>query len=213
MLFNADFTQTVCLQPQDRQWLDSPTMGVQRQLLDRVGDEVARATSIVRYAPDSHFPRHEHGGGEEIVVINGTFIDESGAWPAGSYLRSPVGSSHAPSSPNGCLLFVKLHQFQPDDDQFIRKQYVLTKPLPSPITVLHQFKNEQVCFVDLEDGETWRQHFPLGGEILVLSGQLNLGAKQLAALTWLRWPHHSPSITMTAIGQTRLFCRHSLIFR
>jgi anti-sigma factor ChrR (cupin superfamily) len=43
--------------------------GVERRMLDRIGDEVARATSIVRYASESRFSPHVHDGGEEFLVL------------------------------------------------------------------------------------------------------------------------------------------------
>jgi len=91
--------------------------GVERRMLDRCGAEVARATSIVRYAPGSFFERHSHGGGEEILVLEGTFSDEHGNYQAGSYLRNPVGTSHAPFSAEGCTILVKLQQMHPADQQ------------------------------------------------------------------------------------------------
>ncbi|SUV87500.1 ChrR Cupin-like domain [Bordetella pertussis] len=63
-------------------------------MLDRWGGEKGRATSIVRYAPGACFPRHEHPGGEEILVLAGSFSEEGGRYPAGWYLRNPPGSSH-----------------------------------------------------------------------------------------------------------------------
>jgi anti-sigma factor ChrR (cupin superfamily) len=77
-------------------------------MLDRIGDEVVRATSIVRYAPGSHFSAHTHGGGEEFFVLNGVFQDEHGDYPVGSYVRNPPTSSHVPGSDLGCVIFVKL---------------------------------------------------------------------------------------------------------
>ena len=38
-------------------------------MLDRIGDEVARAKSIVRYAPESQFSPHVHDGGDEFLVL------------------------------------------------------------------------------------------------------------------------------------------------
>lgn len=67
----------------------------------------ARATSLVRYQPGSHFSAHEHGGGEEILVLDGVFEDEHGYYPAGSYLRNPPGSRHTPGSTEGCVIFVR----------------------------------------------------------------------------------------------------------
>jgi anti-sigma factor ChrR (cupin superfamily) len=84
MRVNADFDQRVVSRPEDQHWIASPLAGVDRIMLDRVGGEVARATSIVRYAPGSHFSAHTHGGGEEFVVLDGVFSDEHGDYPAGS---------------------------------------------------------------------------------------------------------------------------------
>ena len=106
MLINADFTRRAIVACQQRQWVASPQDGVERVMLDRVGAEKARATSLVRYAPDSCFPRHLHPGGEEILVLWGTFSDGSGDYPAGWYLRNPPGSSHQPSSAEGAVIFV-----------------------------------------------------------------------------------------------------------
>ena len=108
MLINADFSQPAIVTPSDYQWVESPQQGVQRVMLDRVGAEQARATSVVRYAPDSFFPRHQHPGGEEILVLSGTFSDELGHYPAGWYLRNPPGSNHQPFSVEGAVIFVKL---------------------------------------------------------------------------------------------------------
>src|SRR6516165_7170873 len=58
----------------------------------RIGDEVARATSVVRYAPKSRFSAHIHGGGEEFLVLDGVFQDEHGDFPVGSYIRNPPTS-------------------------------------------------------------------------------------------------------------------------
>lgn len=84
-------------------------------MLDRVGAEVARATSIVKYAPGSTFPRHTHGGGEEYLVLDGVFQDDTGDFPTGHYVRNPPQSAHTPASEPGCTIFVKLWQMDPQD--------------------------------------------------------------------------------------------------
>jgi len=71
-------------------------------------DATGVATSIVRYSPGASYPAHSHPGGEEILVLEGTFADEHGRYPAGTYLRNPPGSTHHPYSPDGRVLFVKL---------------------------------------------------------------------------------------------------------
>ena len=92
--------------------------GVERQMLDRIGEEVARATSIVRYARDARFSEHVHGGGEEFLVLAGSFHDTAGDYPEGTYVRNPIGTAHAPwAGPDGAVLFVKLHQFTAADTE------------------------------------------------------------------------------------------------
>src|SRR5882724_12401160 len=101
MELNADFTQRAVVHAATLDWTPSPMSGVERRMLDRIGEEVARATSIVRYAPHSHFSRHIHGGGEEFLVLEGVFQDEHGDYPAGFYIRNPPQSHHTPGSMPG----------------------------------------------------------------------------------------------------------------
>jgi quercetin dioxygenase-like cupin family protein len=120
MKINADFDQRVVVHADEIEWRPSPMPGVSRRPLDRIGDEVARATTIVRYDPGSHFSAHTHDGGEEFIVLDGVFQDEHGDFPAGSYIRNPPTSSHRPGSEPGCTIFVKLWQFDPDDRTHVR---------------------------------------------------------------------------------------------
>jgi hypothetical protein len=120
MELNADFSKRAVVHGAQTGWVASPMKGVDRRMLDRIGDEVARATSIVRYAPGSHFSSHVHTGGEEFLVIDGVFSDEHGDFPAGSYIRNPPESSHTPGSEPGCTILVKLWQFDLADRTHVR---------------------------------------------------------------------------------------------
>ncbi len=115
MRINAEFADKAVVVPNDSDWVNSPDSGVDRLMLDRIGGEVARATSIVRYAPGSSFARHEHGAGEEFLVLDGMFSDEHADYGVGTYVRNPPGSGHSPFSENGCRILVKLRQFDPLD--------------------------------------------------------------------------------------------------
>lgn len=75
-----------------------------------IATEFGHTTSIVKYDPGSRFAQHHHPMGEEIFVLQGVFSDESGDYPAGTYLRNPPGSYHSPFSDQGCIIFVKLNQ-------------------------------------------------------------------------------------------------------
>lgn len=119
MHINDDLSVPVVVHAATLDWVPSPAAGVERRMLFRIGEERARATSIVRYAPHSRFPYHGHPGGEEFVVLEGTFQDETGDFPAGSYVRNPPGTGHTPGSDDGCTIFVKLWQFRNDDRERI----------------------------------------------------------------------------------------------
>ena len=198
MKINHDFSQRVVITPEQYQWVDSPTSGVERMMLDRIGDEVARATSLVRYAPNSHFPAHTHGGGEEILVLEGVFADEHGEYRAGSYLRNPIGTSHAPKiGPEGATIFVKLHQFSKQDTAHFAKdtrQSLWAPGLVDGLEVmsLHQFEGESVALVKWAPNTQFNAHQHWGGEeIFVISGTFYDEHGEYPAGSWLRSPHMS----------------------
>ena len=191
MLLNADFSERVTLDTHAMDWIDSPSSGVQRKMLDRVGDEVARATSVVRFAPDSYFPAHTHGGGEEFIVLDGVFQDEHGDYPAGTYVRNPPTTSHTPGSAPGCTIFVKLWQFDMADRTQFRKDMMaeLGAPVDSIATaLLHQDAQEVVTFHALDSNATLIKDDNGGIEALVISGSVEEAGMTLGTGAWLRLP-------------------------
>ena len=195
MELNADFTQRVILQSSDIPWKASPMAGVDRRMLDRIGDEVARATSIVRYAPGSKFSAHTHTGGEEFIVLEGVFQDEHGDYPAGTYVRNPPTTSHTPGAAEGCTIFVKLWQFEPDDRlQFRVEMDEALTPQANGISIktLHQDARETVRFVSLEAGSALIEKPAGGAEILTIAGEATEGGDTLKKGAWLRLPEGAP---------------------
>ena len=165
--------------------------GVERRMLDRLGDEVARATSIVRYAPGSSFSAHTHDGGEEFIVLDGVFEDEYGAFPAGTYVRNPPTSRHTPGSTKGCTIFVKLWQFAPDDRrQFHRDMRASLEAVDTSkaVALLHEDANERVTYTEAKPGARFDLEAPGGIEILVLDGSICDGEQTLVRHSWLRLP-------------------------
>ncbi|KNC68992.1 cupin domain-containing protein [Pseudoalteromonas ardens] len=203
-LINADFKQRVVIQPADYKWVDSPMPGVERMMLDRVGDEVARATSIVRYAPYSTFSSHTHSGGEEFLVLDGVFSDEHQNYAKGSYVRNPIGTSHTPKiGKEGATILVKLHQFAQDDTE---QKMIDTQNQPwhqglvDGLTVmpLHEFKGEKVALVKWSPHTQFQSHTHWGGEeIFVLEGTFYDEHGQYPKGTWLRSPHMSQHTPFT----------------
>ena len=191
MELNADFTKRVLVHAPEIPWKASPMKGVDRRMLDRIGDEVARATSIVRYAPGSQFSAHTHSGGEEFIVLDGVFQDEHGDYPAGTYVRNPPTTAHTPGAAEGCTIFVKLWQFDPDDrNQFRRDMTAGLSPDSDGIQthLLHQDARETVKFVALSAQQTYQITATGGAELLVISGEANESGDALRKGSWLRTP-------------------------
>ena len=197
MRLNDDFSQPVIVHAAALGWVPSPAPGVERRMLFRIGGEVARATSIVRYAPGSVFPRHVHGGGEEILVVDGVFQDEHGDYPAGSYFRNPPGTSHIPASRAGCTIFVRLWQFRALDQAPIVRQPGEGEALPARpgvtrATRLFADGHEEVRMETLAPGAAVTLGDARGLELLVLSGALRIGGETLERLSWGRFPPGQP---------------------
>jgi hypothetical protein len=194
MELNADFSQRIALHAARLPWTPSPMAGVDRRMLDRIGDEVARATSIVRYAPRSHFAPHTHGGGEEFLVLEGVFQDEHGDYPAGSYVRNPPTTRHTPGSEPGCVIFVKLWQFDPADRTEVRIDTGEASFLPAPgrpgveIMPLFTDEREEVRLERWAPAARIELALPGGAEFLVMSGSFEEQRETFGAQSWLRLP-------------------------
>jgi anti-sigma factor ChrR (cupin superfamily) len=202
MRLNADFSARVVIRPVDYQWVNSPMPGVERMMLDRIGDEVARATSLVRYAPGSVFSAHVHSGGEEFFVLDGEFGDEHHSYPTGTYVRNPIGTSHTPKvGEQGCTILVKLHQFAADDQAQIVTDTNRSKWSPGLVpglTVLglHEYEGEHVALVRWAPETRFNPHKHWGGEeVFVIEGVFYDEHGEYPAGSWIRSPHlseHTP---------------------
>jgi anti-sigma factor ChrR (cupin superfamily) len=197
MELNADFTQRAVVHAATLPWQASPIPGVERRMLDRIGDEVARATTIVRYAPNSQFSLHTHGGGEEFLVLAGVFQDEHGDYPVGTYVRNPPTSRHTPGSASGCVILVKLWQFDPDDRTHItidtNQQTFTAHPDRPGVQQLELFRDdrEEVRL------ERWAANInvelsaPYGLEVFVVQGSFMESGELFQQYSWLRLPARS----------------------
>ncbi|SDU11688.1 anti-ECFsigma factor, ChrR [Pseudomonas pohangensis] len=197
MQINADLHQRVVIDSHSVAWQPSPLPGVERRPLERMAAESGRATSIVRYAAGSSFKAHEHPLGEEIFVLQGTFADEHGVYPAGTWLKNPPGSRHAPSSPDGCLLFVKLcHMTDADTNSecidTLQGQWLPGQVEGLSVLPLDSVGSTHTSLVRWAPGTHFAPHRHMGGEeILVLEGVFQDELGVYPAGTWIRSPHGS----------------------
>lgn len=203
MNIHDDFNLKAVVNIAELDWQGSPSAGVMRKPLDRIGDEVARATSIVQFAPDSVFEPHAHPAGEEILVLDGEFSDDHGDYPAGTYIRNPPGSGHAPKSQKGCMLFVKLRQFHPNDSRTLRIDTNETPWYPGmvpglSVMPLHEFDGVNTALVRWAPNTIFNPHVHPGGEeIFVLQGVFHDEHGSYPAGSWIRSPRYSKHAPFT----------------
>ncbi|KEQ19485.1 cupin domain-containing protein [Endozoicomonas numazuensis] len=193
-MLNMNFQESIIIQTEKQEWQPSPASTVFRKQLAREDKESGHATSIVQYVAGASFPEHPHPTGEEILVLSGIFSDETGDFGSGTYIRNPPGSHHAPFSKDGCIIFVKLCQFDPADRQTVRINIFesLEKEASDKITEvsLHQFESKRTSLLSIPAGETpYLRNKPGGVELLIVSGKLSTHSEDWPVNTWIRTPH------------------------
>jgi len=194
MQIHSDLTKAALVDTNKLDWVQSPIRGVERRMIERDGAEVARATSLVRYAPGSAFSGHSHDLGEEFLVLEGVFTDETGDFPTGMYVRNPPGSHHIPSSGPGTTILVKLRQMDPSDRAFVRVNTLADNGWQAArpgerVLVLHEDASESVTMHELEaHADLGAQTFPGGVELFIVSGSATVDGVPHEAGTWLRLP-------------------------
>jgi hypothetical protein len=194
MLINADLGVAAVVETAVMPWVASPIAGVERRMLERDGEEVARATSLVRYAPGSAFSPHRHDAGEEFLVLDGVFSDESGDFPRGFYVRNPPGSQHRPSSAPGAVILVKLRQMPLQESAPVRlntqdQALWQTDATGLARALLFEAAWERVEMIRLPAGDADADdHYPGGCELFVVEGAITLDGVVRPAGTWARRP-------------------------
>lgn len=208
LLINADFGRRVVIDTNTLPWVASPQAGVQRRMIDRIGGEIARATSVVRYAADSEFPMHQHSLGEEFLVLEGVFSDENGDYSAGTYVRNPPNSRHTPRSRPGCTLLVKLRQMASTERLHVvvdtaRGEWLPCEQRGHEHQTLFTSESEEVTLerlaagVSLAPGSCTR-----GEELFILAGVLDDADGSYGVGTWIRNPAGHPRRYSSKSGVT-----------
>lgn len=203
---NMDRSQRCVVETAAVDWLPSPMAGVWRKKLEREAAEHGQVTSVVRYDPGMRFSAHPHPLGEEILVLEGVFSDEHSDYPAGTYLRNPPGSRHAPFSKPGCVIFVKLNQFDPGDLAEVRvdTRTAAWRPGLVPglsVLPLHSYLAEHTALVRWQPGTQFQRHVHPGGEeIFVVEGCFADEQGVYPPGSWLRNPPYSEHTPFSETG-------------
>jgi anti-sigma factor ChrR (cupin superfamily) len=102
--FHPDDTKTVRINTRTMPWRQGQGRLQVMPLHDYLGEHVA----LVKWPAGERFQPHLHVGGEEILVLSGTFLDEHRAYPTGTWIRSPHMSQHHPFVEEETLILVKV---------------------------------------------------------------------------------------------------------
>lgn len=206
-MLNMNLEKRVVIETHQQPWIASPQSGVWRKPLAREEAERGHATSLVKFEPGASFSEHDHPLGEEILVLSGTFSDQSGDYHTGNYFRNPEGFKHAPFSKEGCVLLVKLHQFTDGDDKHIVINTNKAEWLPGQgglsVMPLHSYQGESTALVKWPKGEQFQLHRHFGGEeVFVIKGEFIDEHGRYPQGTWIRSPHlseHCPYVEQETI--------------
>jgi anti-sigma factor ChrR (cupin superfamily) len=181
--------------------------------LEREGSATGRTTLIVEYVAGEVFQSHTYPLGVEIFVLEGTFSDENGDHPAGTYIRNPAGTSHKSFSKKGCKLFVKLNQMSRSDQEQVVINTNKTDWHPGYGRLRVMPLAENTALVKWPMGANFVNHSHFGGEeILVLKGEFIDEHGRYPKGTWIRSPHlstHNPYVE----EETIIFVKTGHLFK
>ncbi len=206
---HGDRKKAVVINTNQMDWQESPAPGVWRKRLELRGDsEKGMVTSIVRFDPGCGFPMHDHPMGEEVLVLEGDFSDHSGTCNKGTFTLLPTGSRHAPSTQNGCTLFVKLCQYAGEGRPTVKidttsdEEWETTQPGRRKRDLFnHPDYPENIRLSRLDPGTRIDMHSHDGGEeVFVIEGELYDDDGRYPAGTWMRFPDGSSHAPATDTG-------------
>jgi ChrR Cupin-like domain len=196
---NMDYGKTVIISAADQQWVESPIEGITRCQFEREQNESGWATSLVRYNPGTQFPEHRHSGGEQIYILEGIFSDNTGSYPADTYLQNPIGSMHNPYSKEGTLIFVRLGATEINATQPIIVHNFSTITAP-------KIQTGSRDFLSLERERHGNIFVKSNVEFLLLKGNISHKSRIFAPLSWFRISAQD-QLTFLAIGQVEYIQR------
>lgn len=195
MTVNMDFSRQLSCDTATAAWQTGAEDGVARCILEQA-EEAGHVTFVGRFPAGFGIPPHPHPGGEEVLVLDGSFFDGDGSYPAGSYLRLPRGYTHATETPEGCTLFVKVGQVDPAETARVAADPDVADFTPTSLglsrRVLYQGGGEEAFLVRFAPGAAAPHHSHGGGEeVFIVEGSLVDDGVRHGAGTWLRYPDGS----------------------
>lgn len=104
--FPGDARDHIVLDHEKLEWRATDRSGVEQKLLYQQ-PRFEDTSALERWSAGAEPGATTHTNGSEVFVLEGSFGDEHATYPAGTWLRLPVGFEHQPTSKVGCTLYVK----------------------------------------------------------------------------------------------------------
>ena len=215
MNINDDIRKKVVVHPRNKQWTAEHSGMCETLYLDLVDKVKPVATKLVRISPSSILPPEMIGGGKEVLVLEGTYNDQRGEYPTGSYMRFPPGTKQEAFTDKGCLLFVKTWQFEPTDRKRVNIDAFraeMKRPRKRQGVVLQQLYSDYREDVRIEHWERNHRlviHQCNGLEVLLLSGEFFEPSASYKPLSWVRLPPGRPLKVVVGDQGVRVLIKES----
>lgn len=192
-MINLDFNKRIVIPTDEIDWQPSGLPGIDLKPLAIEDSETGHLTALIRYREGSSFTRKERSNGEEMLVLAGSFRGQYADYGTGTYYRSPPNHEQIPLSQQGCIMLLKLNQFEDGDELKVVTntedgEWSGINNNATQVQILHKTLSSQTLIYKWEKGEEISsQTNQIGGaEAFVLKGRIKDKLGEYTAGTWLR---------------------------
>ena len=184
---NSDYEQKVLIDTNTIQWQETQVKNVFKKILAIKDKE---ETSLIKLNEGSVLNQEQKINSVEIFVLEGTYINEYGEYPQGTYLRLPEENEALVKSDKACVIFRKTNFFTDKQKIIIDTNTTLWLQGQGNLEVMPLY--EQTALVKWPKGERFIPHKHWGGEeIIVLKGVFMDEYGEYPKGSWIRSPHLS----------------------
>ena len=184
---NSDYEQKALIDTNTIQWQETQVKNVFKKILAIKDKE---ETSFIKLNEGSVLNQEQKINSVEIFVLEGTYINEYGEYPQGTYLRLPEENEALVKSDKACVIFRKTNFFTDKQKIIIDTNTTLWLQGQGNLEVMPLY--EQTALVKWPKGERFIPHKHWGGEeIIVLKGVFMDEYGEYPKGSWIRSPHLS----------------------
>ena len=184
---NSDYEQKALIDTNTIQWQETQVKNVFKKILAIKDKE---ETSFIKLNEGSVLNQEQKINSVEIFVLEGTYINEYGEYPQGTYLRLPEENEALVKSDKDCVIFRKTNFFTDKQKIIIDTNATLWLQGQGNLEVMPLY--EQTALVKWPKGERFIPHKHWGGEeIIVLKGVFMDEYGEYPKGSWIRSPHLS----------------------